>query len=745
MATSTNDLNKLTVAQLKAICKEKGISGYSKLNKPALLQRIVDYNKSTGSGTASATRAIEPSQLSNASGLDPAHTTAPHSRTIDRAPIPGELPVLSQPPPPERRKKRPITSNTEISAPQSKKSKTTTNAHGTTEAKALTPQLKSQNVMGPPSVRCTESSLAPPGSLNTPNSSSIPRIPTTGRESTVRKATGPLPTSLSKNSTKSALPSSEPPQAQAKRMVSEARKASRTQGSVVQPLEIPHSGKFPAVSGSITPSRAALAIVQDRSQAVAPQSTEQVSAVKTLPPARKFKPLVSCKAAVPSLLSPQQPRPSVSSLNISSAEELFLFASTPYPIPACPRITLPPSLSQRKRVHIWALFLSLVPSSSLHTCTLVSKMFRYAIYLSALAILQRDFPGKRLEHVLSKYAREAKMTSFWPYLRERRRERSRWEDAYRESFLPAFFEGAQPISERMWTSPEDDRQTGVALRFVMTRLWFAISIGKLQPKWGIVTSAETVVDDIWMVKVQYSTSPGHEETFYILEPTCEVIGRPSHSSGSNPESGGLPVRADWSAYIDRFRSGDGANGGNSILSRLRWENYEEYDGGISKLWLNRIESEGEVGRAKRLVAQRYVLACVVANSISGQWMSSTQMAQDFAGLSAGGTGGPRHGQTQVNLYLPLQVSLCSFHPPLTPSVRLHPRSHHHVESVHFTTPGSSRQSIHRAVAVVQTPAREYFVLRDNGMQIGCEEEGVGEVWMQALGCAASGVKKWNGQ
>jgi len=46
--------------------------------------------------------------------------------------------------------------------------------------------------------------------------------------------------------------------------------------------------------------------------------------------------------------------------------------------------------------------------------------------------------------------------------------------------------------------------------------------------------------------------------------------------------------------------------------------------------------------------------------------------------------------------------------------------------------------LHPAVAVVQTPGREYFILRDNGMQIGCEEEGVAFAWMEILGCDARG-------
>lgn len=56
--------------------------------------------------------------------------------------------------------------------------------------------------------------------------------------------------------------------------------------------------------------------------------------------------------------------------------------------------------------------------------------------------------------------------------------------------------------------------------------------------------------------------------------------------------------------------------------------------------------------------------------------------------------------------------------------------------MHFTTSG---RALHTALAIVQTPGRIYFILRDNGMQVGCEEEGVAEVWMNILGCDNSGV------
>lgn len=73
----------------------------------------------------------------------------------------------------------------------------------------------------------------------------------------------------------------------------------------------------------------------------------------------------------------------------------------------------------------------------------------------------------------------------------------------------------------------------------------------------------------------------------------------------------------------------------------------------------------------------------------------------------------------------------------------HAYSHHHVESIHFTT--RTKTALHPALAIVQTPSREYYILKDNGMQTGCEEDGVAEVWQRIIGCDARGVETMGGE
>lgn len=65
-------------------------------------------------------------------------------------------------------------------------------------------------------------------------------------------------------------------------------------------------------------------------------------------------------------------------------------------------------------------------------------------------------------------------------------------------------------------------------------------------------------------------------------------------------------------------------------------------------------------------------------------------------------------------------------------------SHHHIESIHFTA--QTKVPLHPALAIVQTLTREYYILKDNGMQVGCEEDGVAEVWQRIIGCDARGVE-----
>ncbi|PIL22865.1 hypothetical protein GSI_15561 [Ganoderma sinense ZZ0214-1] len=322
----------------------------------------------------------------------------------------------------------------------------------------------------------------------------------------------------------------------------------------------------------------------------------------------------------------------------------------------------------------------------------------------------------------------------WPYLRLREAEVARRRRLYEASFVSRFLHTLglpNPIATRIWASPDNSKQLSVAVRFALTRAWFELSVGSPRDSrtnpdsWlhGTVVDVQEIVPaEVWSVTVEYAASgarPYRRETLYVLETTCEVIGRPAAGVADSPGNlGGTtgyprPLRVDWSAYITHRMATSETDGG--LLAHLKWACQEDYVRGISTLWLKRIATEGQAGAAKRTVAERYVLASVIGNSISGRWMTTNEMAQEFAGLPARVNGQRGKKNATLNLFLP---------------------EHHHIESVHFTATGG--RDLHPALAVVQTPHREYYVLRDNGMQVGCEEDGVAEVWQEVLRCDARG-------
>ena len=157
-------------------------------------------------------------------------------------------------------------------------------------------------------------------------------------------------------------------------------------------------------------------------------------------------------------------------------------------------------------------------------------------------------------------------------------------------------------------------------RFALTRFWFSVSVlGKSQALCeAIITDASEVLKcEIWKITtIRGNTHAAVKEEFFVLESTCEVIGQPDNVISSNPAvvtSSVLPIRMDWSSYIQKRVRSTTDLSTVPLLGLLKWTNMEEYDKGISKLWLNRIKKEGKNGRVKKNTAERYVLASVMGN------------------------------------------------------------------------------------------------------------------------------------
>lgn len=99
-------------------------------------------------------------------------------------------------------------------------------------------------------------------------------------------------------------------------------------------------------------------------------------------------------------------------------------------------------------------------------------------------------------------------------------------------------------------------------------------------------------------------------------------------------------------------------------------------------------------------------------------------------------GQPRSANTsRLNLYLPEYVAVSqSLYAVLDYE---HVARHHYVETVAFKT--ASGKPLHNALAALQTPSREYLILRETGLTVGCEEDGLAPVWMDLLQCDERGI------
>ncbi|KAJ7644028.1 hypothetical protein FB45DRAFT_896715 [Roridomyces roridus] len=796
------ELKKLTVPQLKALCKERNITGYSKLGKEALICKLLGIappapadpntaNESTkppakkkkkvvasvpsDSATApNSAPSSEPSTLTAVVGESsapsailpvasasepevqkdvPATETSSATLTLpttdipstSSAPTPGSSSAANKETAakPKKRKNPPSSepaaipqdASSEASvavAPKKKKKKvadTETDGNGTTPA----PKKKKKAV-----VDDNNSASVPEASTQVASNSSSS---TTSTSATKRPLSAVTPASVDADaqpSKKQKLATSAPKPRPATtdhtdRPLADAGTISSTTSSAPAVTERPPNiaapiamapppakkqkvavSKLPTTSKFVLPVKAPAPMASPVAPPIVPPKEKSAQPPAILPKVsqKRFKPLmVVGKASAPSQATPVPVVPATS-------QPLYHLEFPPAPTPASlSTLTLPPPISQRKRaVPRFALLLSQVPDADLGNCLLVSRMFRYAVYLSASHRLNQAFAGKRLSAVLAGLdAKQISMINMWPYLKQRQHERSTRKAQYHASFLSRVFPSST-ISEHLWGSPDHERQIVIVLRFLLTRLFFQISVGgsKEGKSWiegQVVDAQQLVQDEIWAITVRHTT--GALESFYVLEATCEPL-----ATLTDPQQAALPVRTDWSAYIaHRSRGVQESTPLRRLLDHLSWTNHEEYLSGISRLWLKRIEAEGEIGTAKRIVAERYILACVVGNSVSGRWMSATAMAQEFAGLDAGVPGHTGTTNPKVNLFLP---------------------KHHHVEGVYFTA--SNKAPLHSALAVLQTPDREYYILRDNGMQVGCEEDGgVAEVWMGMIGCSKFGV------
>ncbi|KZT64625.1 hypothetical protein DAEQUDRAFT_601748 [Daedalea quercina L-15889] len=764
-------LQKLTVPQLKVLCKEHKIAGYSKLAKAALIDKLsatrigahqevskptngepkIVVEKKTVNKPCSTSAGLSTSSISGGTATASAHTTHAHvrdglpklaekvhaddgSNTLDS--------LVSQVHRASNEETFSSRAHPVPSLPPAHIGETNFHPAGcTTDLGANVTSPRNARTTGSTSKkRATESSVTGVAKKRKVQEETLLAAKTTGLSSK-----SVCPTSISKTTENVPLPSLGPVESRSKHTSPAQRisivpfkelSASNSRAPVLHvypdvTLHSPMSSR-PAVSGVVVTTKPSEKNSPGMTRGHTSANAKSVPLTEVRPVGKRFQKLVVNRRpqALPltknaHISASRGPSAALQHTNPPVFYHLdFLLAA---PIPQLTSINLPPSLAQRKRVQHWAIILSELSNAERRQCVLVSRMVRYAVYLSAFHLLKQRHAGRRISQDIAQYSQA--MTNMWPYLRVREAEAAQRRHVYEVTFLARFIRSRglpQPIADRLWSSPDDGMQINVALRFVLSRLWFALSIGSGANDskafaWleAVVVDTQPVIpQELWSVTVEGISGRSRQtETFFVLEATCEPVGCPDAAIHEREDHvNTLPVRVDWSGYINHHLHPTHGTASIKLLDQLKWANREEYERGISRLWLKRIQNEGELGVAKRVVAEPYALACVVANSISGQWMSASEMAQDFAGLSSRThAAGARPKATQVNLYLP---------------------EHHHVESVHFTT--ARGQPLHAGLAVVQTPHRAYFILRDNGMQVGCEEDGVSEVWQEVIGCDTSG-------
>ncbi len=375
MAEDTIDFSKLTVPQLKAICKERKIVGYSKLGKPALIERLRDSN---GSGPAIGSVKTG-SQATGTQGNKDLSTSTISGRTLP---------------------------NTTSGTPQA--SKSTTNLDGTVSSA----HISTKNAI------TTKEAL--PRVPNVPSRSSLPpRPPLIATVCQVKDAAGhtsthlELPKEPEYPQLQKALSSHSMPPPSTIPTKGDASAAKKTTGTkrpgkplatkptkkakINPPVALPSPLALPAASSSFIEEASSTSSVPDTLQLlekenlaisrVVPNTVAHPNLPTGTGTAKRFKPLVvkkpnpdlSCRSA--KLAPPPRPAQPRTNSVVEAKSPISLryleLVTSPDP-PKLTSITLPPPLQHRKRVQRWAIILSQVNEDDCRQCTLVSKMLRYA-------------------------------------------------------------------------------------------------------------------------------------------------------------------------------------------------------------------------------------------------------------------------------------------------------------------------------------------------------------------------------
>lgn len=378
------DISKLTVAQLKAICKERKIAGYSKLGKPALIQKLADngYSQSdapsvapnipqAASSSASDLPQVTPTETVSATApatSAPAAPAAPSAFSVDIASSDkaghvsgGATPTAKASAP--KAKSKPRKTAAAKSAAQAKPDTATSNVTGTTLSQVAPPPSLPQGAVSV-DLSLTGNSLVKGSTSGTTDAPAVKSSLTKGKKRVQRPAEGEMPPPPPKK------PRIQPPLPSPRT----AAVASRTQVAAQSTVLPRRSSNAGDVSAPIRPA----------CTNAHPSIPAKPSPVPTAP-AKRFKPLVVGTAKPPaaritsaSATPPTKPTTTPKPKDTHRSLEYLDFPIVLDELPTLHAITLPPPLAQRKRVACWAVILSGLSGEERAVCALVSRTFRYA-------------------------------------------------------------------------------------------------------------------------------------------------------------------------------------------------------------------------------------------------------------------------------------------------------------------------------------------------------------------------------
>ena len=401
-------INRLTVSQLRVLCKEKGLSGYSKLTKGALLEKLSVIDAPSSSVTVATTRTqaafSQDTALNTAPDGIPSNPSSfeqPNSQDNAFPPFHranGEPPTHSSTgPPPESSTS---TSSTHLTIPSSIQKSNKKRSYVSNEPQKVKKKRKTIATLATESPTFKVPQLPDRISQSLPQNtlSTNPSVSRDNNSSDTLMLPGSARTS---DGHSHAIPSENLFHDNTSSLLQDAhinKRSSSSVGSGSQSYPVPHASASPEnkdhdsngpstslriISNDVSPTikytssiihtRNLPSLQQDNSQKPKPVSKTPSSVNRVSTFVRPRIGPVTKKIETTVLSKPHEDiiPPAPKQITIPSSVESVMIAGLQV-------ISLPPSLAQRRQLPRLSLAFGNLDSSSCYACTLVSRAFRYA-------------------------------------------------------------------------------------------------------------------------------------------------------------------------------------------------------------------------------------------------------------------------------------------------------------------------------------------------------------------------------